>query len=232
MFIYTTCRPLSCAQYYARDAAAAVAVLCSPFVRSLKTLSESHVYDFCMYVSCVCHRDVVVVFLRFFFYYYFTLLNFTFAVVAAAAVALYIIRDDDANEQLFFALCPLSLFYFCSFMCVRACLCAPHGCAISSSGWGFSPHLFRLTLVSTQYYLILSLFAEIVSVSFFCFTLFSLSLHSIPTHLCAPRPLSPHLFFSLRYIHTDAHTHTYTHSPKTVPVNVYVYCYCWLSVSW
>lgn len=131
MFIYT-CRPLSCAQYYARDAAAVVVVvLCSPFVRSLKTLSESHVYDFCMCVSCVCHGDVVavvVVFLRFFFCYYFTSLNFTFA---AAVVALYIIRDDDANEQLFFALYTHCLFFIfaLSCACVRTYSCA-HGCAM------------------------------------------------------------------------------------------------------
>lgn len=171
----------------------------------------------CMLLVCAIEMLLLLFLFSSFFLLlllYFTSLYFTFAVVVVAAtavVALYIIRDDDANEQLFFALYPLSLFfYFCSFMCVRACLCA-HGCAMPflHLGWGFSPHLFRLTLVSTQYYLILSLFAEIVSLSFFCLTLTLPSLHSVPSMRPIPFVSLP-LSFSLRYIQTHTHTHTLT----------------------
>lgn len=71
---------------------------------------------------------------------YFTSLHFTLA-AAAAVDALYFIRDDDTNEQLFFAL--LCLLLFCLFLfifalscaCVRSCVCGSAVlCAISSSG--------------------------------------------------------------------------------------------------
>ena len=197
----------------------------SPFVRILKTLSESHVYDFCMYVffwmCCCCY-----------FFSTTTLLYFTFVVVVVVAVTtttLYIIRDDDTNEQLFLCSLPIVffLFYFCfcffslslslslSRVCACACSCLCHFFIGLDFRW-FSPHLFRLTLVLTQYYLILSslpvslsLLTKIVS---FFILLFNTHFNLTPIHL---------------YIHTlypFSFLHIYT--LKTVPVNVYVYCYC------
>lgn len=170
-------------------------MLCSPFVRSLKTLSESHVYDFCMYVSCVCHRVVVV--------------------VVFSSTLLYFCRRRRTRTQhyswwwcertTFLYSIPIVFFLFLFFLLfhVRACSCA-HGCTICHFfvGVRFSPHLFRLTLVLTQYYLILSLFAEIVALSFFCLTLTLPSLHSVPSIHPFPLYLPLSLCVCVFYIQT------------------------------
>lgn len=138
----------------------------------------------CMFVVCVCPIEFLLLLLFSLLLLYFTLLLPSPPPSSHSTLFVMMMRTNNFSSTLY----PLSSFLFLFFhalSCACVCVCA-HGCAICHFFIGFGVFASSFSAyfsIDAILFNSLSLFAEIVYLSFFCLTLTLPSLHSIPTHL-------------------------------------------------